>query len=154
MNRRFLAFTGRQRDAAGRGQTHRRMRRRLRREQARLAGRWYLIAGINTRFEGVRAPPELRILPDERGRISLRLATESTWRQGMRRFWPASLRPGCTLLFIDEGATECVIGADDKSAAWILSRIPRMSNERIVDHAALLRNNSFNPGRLRFTNHR
>jgi lipocalin len=96
----------------------------------------------------------MKIDTDEKGDVSLRLDADVPPLERLRRFWPLVFRPRCTLLFLNDGATECVIGSNDKSTAWILGRVPRMSNDRIFEHAALLRGHGFNTGKLRFVMNR
>lgn len=116
-------------------------------DPVRFGGRWQVIAVIGGDSEGRRrsAMVELDVSPG--GLVSFREPDTFAHAEPLRRLWP--FKPRCRLLFASPGGNECIVGATDLSAAWILGRTTDFDSGRIFEYAGILRGLGFDPKRLR-----
>lgn len=140
----------------------------------RLSGRWFLVGELPAPLQApALQPPELGLLPRDDGQFDLlqrRIDAGGTHgsearvkavpaSQGARlRFshWPEALQflPWAwierTVLHVDEGYDEALIGSADRDSLWLLSRRPGLAAERRQALVQIARDRGFAVDRLRF----
>lgn len=116
-------------------------------DPVRFGGRWRVIAVIDADSEGRQRSATIEIDVSADGLVFFREQQTIALADPLRRLWP--FKPRCRLLFASPGGSECIVGATDLSAAWILGRTTDFDNGRIFEYADVLRGLGFDPKYLR-----